>query len=300
MQIVRRTLFDSQLLRVGHVAARPVSSEPGELERQSSNVLVLPLAGVFAKHSGPHRHVVATPNHAVFIAADSPYRISYPGGIGDQCLTLWFSNTALARLAPEVWSQGGFDSSAFASHALLPPSLMLARSVLWRQFVRGGWDPLDIEERSVGLIRTALQAARKEPAGRRAHRGSSARRRRQIELVKEAISLRPERKWTLGQLADAASISAYHLAHVFRAEVGAPVYRYVLRARLANSLDAVLDVGADLTTIALEAGFASHSHFTARFRALFGLTPIELRRGATSNKVTELRKIVTAKRLATD
>jgi AraC-like DNA-binding protein len=300
MQIVRRTLFDSQLLRVGHVAARPVSSEPGELEHQSSNVLVLPLAGVFAKHSGPRRHVVATPNHAVFIAADSPYRISYPGGIGDQCLTLWFSNTALARLAPEVWSQGGFDSSACASHALLPPSLMLARSVLWRQFVRGGWDPLDIEERSVGLIRAALQAARKKPAGRRARHGSSARRWRQIELVKEAISLRPERKWTLGQLADAASISACHLAHVFRAEVGAPVYRYVLRARLAKSLDAVLDASADLTTIALEAGFASHSHFTARFRALFGLTPVELRRGASSNKVIELRKIVTAKRLAAD
>jgi AraC-like DNA-binding protein len=177
---------------------------------------------------------------------------------------------------------------------------MLARSVLWRQFVRGGWDPLDIEERSVGLIRAALQAARKKPAGRRARHGSSARRWRQIELVKEAISLGPERKWTLGQLADAASISAYHLAHVFRAEVGAPVYRYVLRARLAKSLDAVLDASADLTTIALEAGFASHSHFTARFRALFGLTPIELRRGASSNKAIELRKIVTAKRLEAD
>ena len=41
-------------------------------------------------------------------------------------------------------------------------------------------------------------------------------------------------------------------------------------ARVA--LDAVLDCGDDFTTIALDAGFASHSHFTARFRSFFGFT----------------------------
>jgi transcriptional regulator GlxA family with amidase domain len=42
-------------------------------------------------------------------------------------------------------------------------------------------------------------------------------------------------------------------------------------------------VGGDgeFTTIALDAGFASHSHFTARFRALFGVPAAELRRSAS-------------------
>ena len=62
----------------------------------------------------------------------------------------------------------------------------------------------------------------------------------------------------------------------------------------------MLDTDTNLTAIALETGFASHSHFTARFRALFGLTPIELRRGASSRKIAELRKIVTADPLAAD
>ena len=84
--ILRRTLFDGELVQVGHVVARPSSSDYGEIERQRSNVLVLPLAGVFAKHDGPRRQVIATPNHAVFIAAGSPYRISYPAGIGDQLM----------------------------------------------------------------------------------------------------------------------------------------------------------------------------------------------------------------------
>jgi AraC family transcriptional regulator len=302
MQIVRRTLFESELLRVGHVVARPSSSECGEIERQVLNILVLPLAGVFAKHDGPRRHVIATPNHAVFIAAGSPYRISYPAGIGDQCLTLWFSSAALARALPQALSRDGFDSSAFASQALLAPAAMLARSLLWRQLSRGEWDPLEVEELSIGLVASALHAARKDRHGRSRNRtrGRSDRRLRQVECVKEAISLHPERKWTIGKLAELACVSPYHLAHVFRVEMGVSVYQYVLRSRLAKALDAVLEFDTDLTAIAFETGFASHSHFTARFRALFGLTPVQLRGGASSGKIAELRRIVTAGPLAAE
>jgi AraC-like DNA-binding protein len=89
-------------------------------------------------------------------------------------------------------------------------------------------------------------------------------------------------------------MSPYHLAHVFRREVGLPVYAYVLRLRLAQALSAVVDSDADITTIALDAGFASHSHFTLHFRTLFGVTPAALRRGA-GPRPAELRKIVTAR-----
>ena len=69
----------------------------------------------------------------------------------------------------------------------------------------------------------------------------------------------------------------------------------MLHERLAQALDAVLDGGDDLTSIALDAGFASHSHFTARFRGFFGCTPAALRRAATAAEIAELRKIVTAR-----
>jgi AraC-like DNA-binding protein len=67
-----------------------------------------------------------------------------------------------------------------------------------------------------------------------------------------------------------------------------------LRERLASSLDAIFD-GKDLTTVALDAGFASHSHFTAHFRRLFGSTPMALRRRLKTDGAAELRKIVTAR-----
>jgi AraC-like DNA-binding protein len=77
--------------------------------------------------------------------------------------------------------------------------------------------------------------------------------------------------------------------------VGTSIYDYVLHERLAYALDAVLDCGDDLTSIALDAGFASHSHFTARFRGFFGCTPTALRRNVTARHVTEIRKIMTAR-----
>lgn len=299
-QIDRHLLFDSALLRVGHVVARPSSPDCGDIERHSVNVVVLPLAGVFAKHEGPRRHQIATSNHAIFISADDPYRVSFPGSIGDSCLTLQFSGATLARVAPHVMARDGFDSSAYATRALLAPSVMLARSLLFRRLTRGDVDPLEAEELSIGLLACALRAARKSasasPSVRRARVPRNAGRRlRHVECVKEAISTCPERKWTLDDLASLACVSPFHLAHTFRDEVGASVYHYVLRSRLAKALGAVLDSDADLTAVALEAGFASHSHFTARFRELFGRTPAELRRGAGPNEILELRKIVTAR-----
>lgn len=297
MQMAQRTLLEGDLLQARHIAVRPSSAQCGEVERQDSNVLVLPLAGVFARHDGPRRHAIATPNHAVLLAAGSPYRISYPGGLGDRCLTLCFSDGALAQMMPHAVGDNGFDSCAFATLALLPPALMLSRSRLWRALARGEPDPLETEERAITLLALVLEAARKKPHQTRSgeSRRSAQRRLRQVECVKEAISLRPGHKWTLGELAGLAHVSVHHLAHVFREETGTPVYRYVLRARLADALEAVLDAGTGLTAIALEAGFASHSHFTNRFRVLFGATPIELRRGARGRDVAQLRKIVTAK-----
>ncbi len=289
--IARRSLFEGRLFEIGYVVCRPTPEIRHEVEHASLNVLALPIAGVFALHQSPRLHVVATPNHAVFISSGQPYRVTFPGCIGDECLTLRLSAEGLAQLVPEAMSRDGFDDSIAASRAVLPPAAILARGLLWRRFRRGEADPLLVEELGVGLLSSALRAVR----GSRA----KGRKLRHVERVKEAISTSPERKWTLAELAGMVGISPCHLAHVFKEESGTSVYRYALRSRLAKALNAVLDSNLDLTSIALDAGFASHSHFTARFRAFFGLTPDALRRTARSGEAAELRKIVKAHCAAT-
>jgi AraC family transcriptional regulator len=57
---------------------------------------------------------------------------------------------------------------------------------------------------------------------------------------------------------------------------GVSLRRYVNQLRLARALIELRSVD-DLTRLALELGFSSHSHFTLAFRRAFGCTPSQFR-----------------------
>jgi AraC-like DNA-binding protein len=170
---------------------------------------------------------------------------------------------------------------------------MMLRNLLWSRLARSEADAFEAEALGLDLLDISLSAMRSGSAPQR--RSAHTRRTRAIERIKEAVALAPAANWNVAKLAKVASLSPFHLCHVFRQMVGTSIYDYVLQERLAQTLDAVLDGGDDLTAIALDAGFASHSHFTARFRRFFGCTPTALRRIATAARIAELRKIVTAR-----
>ena len=286
MPVTRKSQFDSATLQIGLFEARGVSDACGDVERQDRNAVVLPLAGVFAKHDAPGRQVIGTPSHAVFVAADTPYRISFPGGIGDRALILRFGE----ELAPEYVDRSG---EALASNGLLPAPAMMLRNLLGARLGQGEVDEFEVETIGLDLLNVSFDAMRQEKLELRP--SALTRRTRALERVKEAIAVAPSNKWNVARLAKLANLSPFHLCHVFRQMVGTSIYDYVLQERLAQSLDAVLDSDDDLTTIALDAGFASHSHFTARFRTFFGCTPVALRRTASAARLADLRKIMTAR-----
>jgi AraC family transcriptional regulator len=288
VDIIRKTLFAGDTLHIGVFAARPMSDTCGEVERQGSHVMVLPVSGVFSRHDAPGRHVTGTPSHAVLVAADTPYRISYPGAIGDRALTLRFDH-ALAD--DRLDCHGGAEA---ASHGLLPAGAMMLRNLLWTRLEKAEADTFEAEALGLDLLDVSLASMRRGnvPTRRSAH----MRWMRALERVKEAVAVAPADSWNVAKLANVAKLSPFHLCHVFRQMVGTSIYDYVLQERLAHSLEPVLDGGDDITAIALDAGFASHSHFTARFRRFFGCTPTTLRRAATAAGVDELRKIMTARR----
>jgi AraC family transcriptional regulator len=287
VDIRRRKLFESETLQIGVFESRPDSDACGEVERQSLNAIVLPVSGLFAKHEAPGRQVTGTPSHAVYFAPDAPYRISFPGAIGDRAITLRFGD----GLAPEqIDPRAG---QRLASQGLLPAGALMLRNLLWRRLDRGDVDGFEAEALGLDLLDVSLASVR---AGKLpVRRSAQARRTRALERVKEAVASAPSAKWNVARLAGVANLSPFHLCHVFREMTGTSVYDYVLHERLSRSLDAVLDGGDDLTGIALDAGFASHSHFTARFKSFFGCTPAALRRIASAAQLAELRKIVTAR-----
>lgn len=279
MSLALQTLFDSELLTIRHAVARPSSSRGDDIERGTADLLLMPIAGLFAKHDGPNQNVIANPNHALFFGYGKSYRISFPGGIGDESLVFAFSESALADMLRETVGVQNLYSPRLERHCLLAPATVLHRELLWRHLLQGAVDPLAIEELCVSMLAASLQAACKDSRDkdRAQHSFTQARRRQQVEFVKEAISLDPTRDWSLADLARRAGTSPYHLVRVFREEVGVPVHSYLIRTRLGNALESMRAADAGLTDVALESGFASHSHFTSRFRSLFGITPSQLR-----------------------
>src|SRR5262252_3461264 len=161
MRVTRRSLFESDTLQIGLFEARPVSDACGDVEWQKSNVVVLPLSGVFSKHDAPGRSVIGTPSHAVFIAADTPYRLSFPGAIGDRALIFRFGEA----LAPEQLDCRGGGS--LASNRLLPPDAIMLRNLLWTRLKQGEADQVEIEALGLDLLTVSLSVMRADATSRR-------------------------------------------------------------------------------------------------------------------------------------
>lgn len=279
MLLAHQTLFDSELLNIRHAVARPSAAPVSDLEHARADLLLLPVAGLFAWHHSPTHHFLANSNHALFFSHGQPYRISFPGDIGDESLVLRFSPPALARLLADMAGTQDLRSPGLDAYCLLAPATVLERELLQRHLLRGAPDPLAIEEIAVSLLAASVRAAHRDHRrkDRARHASTVSRRQRQVEAVKELISLHPSHEWTLGELAREAAVSPYHLARVFREEVGVPVHQYLLRTRIGKALRAMRAGETDLSGIAIEAGFSHHSHFTSSFRELFGVTPSHFR-----------------------
>jgi AraC-like DNA-binding protein len=70
-------------------------------------------------------------------------------------------------------------------------------------------------------------------------------------------------------------LSESRFLHLFRDELGTSLRRYRLWVRLVHAGTAVA-AGKNLTTAAIEAGFASPSHLADRFKTAFGLSATQL------------------------
>ncbi|MEV6906729.1 AraC family transcriptional regulator [Amycolatopsis sp. NPDC051071] len=80
---------------------------------------------------------------------------------------------------------------------------------------------------------------------------------------------------TAAQVARAVNLSSSRFQHLFSAHTGTSFRRYRSWARMLHVAGSV-GAGADLTTAATYAGFASPGHFSDSFRVMFGLSASRL------------------------
>ena len=263
-----RLLLDSPLVRIADVACRAPRSKAGPAEDAGPGLqLVVPRRGVFCLHGGGPV-VTADPNSVLVLGDSREYRFSHPAHGGDDC-------TAIAP-GPALTEEA--LGPLPASHATISPRAQLSASLLTARLARGALSGLEAEEAALALVAELAPHLRRSGLPR-PHVGAAAARR--VEEVRALLAADPAAQWRLDGIAGAVHCSPFHLARQFRALTGETIARYLVRLRLASALERLAGETA-LARLAVELGFAHHSHFTARFRAAFGITPSEARRIVTA------------------
>ena len=100
-----------------------------------------------------------------------------------------------------------------------------------------------------------------------------------VRKIRALIHDDPAQDHSLAELARMVGMSPYHLAHVFTAEVGAPIFVYAEGVRMSRARR-MLKSTLPIVEIALDLGFSDQSHFTRRFKQNEGITPARYRRAA--------------------
>jgi AraC family transcriptional regulator len=222
---------------------------------------------IFIWHVG-YDEVVCNANQVLFVSGGEPYRPSQPRACAYAELTVTPNLEILAEIA-------GTSETRLHSHPLFRRRSRRADPDLQSQQVRllhwAGDPQADVaaEEMVIDLLRSALVDAPvvHEPSGPT---------RRLIRRAEEFLEARFTTSLRLRDVALAVGASPAYLTDVFRRVEGVPLHQYIMQLRLARAL-VELPHTDDLTTLAFELGFSSHSHFAAAFRKAFACTPSQFR-----------------------
>jgi AraC-like DNA-binding protein len=172
------------------------------------------------------------------------------------------------------------------THAPIDASLYLRQRAVYRAVAGRGADPLWAEEAILDLTDRVLAAAYDAPS-------PAVDTRRTRDLVHDTacvLARDPAAPLGLAAIADAIGASMFHVSRCFRAGTGRTLHDYRTELRLRASLEGLESAHRDLSRVALDSGFSSHSHFTAAFRRRFGITPSAARAGlATPLEITKTR-----------
>lgn len=263
-----KLLVETPTVSLRDVVCRGECRHKSAEECARSTYFVFPYRGAYVRHLGSE-DAVAEPNQVLFFNQDESYRVSHPVSGGDACLSLSIDEPWLSELVPKDHVRGGATLSFRRQRLRIDARAQALVALLRHGLQRGGIaEALEAETLVLTLVRRAL--------GERTSHAASATAGRQklVDRAKLVLTSDLCRRWTLAEIAAEVGVSPVYLTQVFQQVEGMPLYRYQLRLRLARALD-VLPRYDDLTTLSLDLGFSSHSHFTSAFRQTYGRTPRE-------------------------
>jgi AraC-like DNA-binding protein len=104
-------------------------------------------------------------------------------------------------------------------------------------------------------------------------------------VVKKYIEDNFNQELTLNELANLVFVSPYHLAHVFKEEVGVPPIQYLIHCRIEEAKRLLMDSNLSVREIASIIGYENANYFNLLFKKMTGKPPGKYRKIKTQLEV---------------
>lgn len=286
-----RMLFESPLVKLAQFRAAP--SHPGFRDSGPArqHCFVFPRTSVRIRHVGG-KPFVASPNVVTLYNLGQVYEREDVTDEGDRCE--WFSvEPGVLVEVMAAHDPSALDDPEHPFH--LPftpgdPKIYLLQRLVVRHVVESGRaDPLFVEETVLRVLdRVAASAARFRGLAARPGPEASAGAMGVVDAMRVILARRFREPLSLAELGRRSGYSVFHLSRTFREKSGLTLHAWQSRLRLLTALERVAEPGTELAEVAIDLGYASHSHFTAAFRRAFGVTPSAFRATASPRRFREL------------
>lgn len=290
---ISRVLCDTGLVRIGAFAVHPADPRFAHAGQYYGHEFVFPRSSVWIHRPG-RPSFVADPTVVTFYNHGEPYSRGRISERGDHCD--WFAvgtdtllevvRAAYPRVderpeRPFAFTHGPSDATSYRLQRLAVANA-----------TSGSPDALLLEELALQVLARVVRAAH-AAATPAPHAPLPAPPRARSRELAQRVQLVLADRWAeplgLAALAREVASSPYHLCRAFKAGTGMGLARYRTQLRLRHALERVAEPDADLSRVALDAGFASHSHFSAAFRTAFGESPSAFRRAASGERLRSAR-----------
>lgn len=284
MRPVERVVYRSGALEVGAFRCPPEHPDfarAGQIRDHCA--FVFPRTAVRICHEG-RPAFTADPAVVTFYNPGQPYTRAAVDSCGDRCE--WFAvdtDTAAEAVRAHDPRSAECERAPFRfTHGPSDARSYLVQRRLFEALVRGAAvDALAVEEAVILLLEDVLRQAYA------AWRGGLAppcpplttREAEAARHARELLAARYREPLSLADLASLVGLSRFRLCRAFRRATGTTLHALRDQLRLRAALEALGAGCSDLTGLALELGYSSHSHFSQRFRAVFGRPPSRIRAG---------------------
>ena len=240
----------------------------------------LPLAGRMRSRAGHGPEIVTEPGAATVFTPEAPAELDWEPGTEQLCVML--DEHDLERelrdllghdLGPRLAFARRMDLSRGPARTWVEALMLLIRSIRHDgELLRHPLAARRLEQ----IVLDAMLTGQPHNYSDRLQSGSVSPGWSAVRCAVDLVQAYPDREWTTGRLAAAASVSARALTHGFRAETGMAPMAYLQSVRLDRAHRDLLAADASETTVTRVAarwGFVHLGRFAAVYRARYEEPP---------------------------